>query len=218
MIEMTKTVRCEKDEHVQRLRLSKVMLAVALGIALAMLGWAGTVSAEEEYVAIIEEKEAKEESEMLFDITDMTDEHIDLLIRSVIDEDEEIRLAKMVYGEDRQNSLMERSATVWCAFNRSDEWDMPISSVVVNNQFHGYFPSQECPDWAVELVRDVALRYALEGLGYENVGRTLPSDYLYFSGSGGSNRFRTTYSSRSYWDWDAQDPYDGEYDMMELVG
>ncbi len=153
-----------------------------------------------------------------YDVTQtLSEEQKEDLIRSVITEAEELRLAKMVYGEDRQNSLMERAATIWCAFNRADEWDKSISQVVVNSQFSGYYSSQKSPEWAVELARDVALRYALEKLGYEDVGRTLPEGYLYFSGSGGKNRFREEYRGRTYWDWDVTDPYDGEYDMMEYL-
>lgn len=33
----------------------------------------------------------------------------------------------------------------------------------------------------------------LEKMGYIDVGRTLPSDYLYFSGNGKYNTYRTEY-------------------------
>lgn len=143
------------------------------------------------------------------DIDSLTDQHKEMLIRSVITEEEETKLAKMVYGEDRQNILMERAATIWCAFNRADAWGISIDEVITTNQFHGYFKGQKCPEWARELARDVALRYALEKLGYEDIGRVLPSDYLYFASNEGHNRFRQEYRSGIYWDWSYVDPYEG---------
>ncbi len=220
LVEMTKNVSSkERGLHLGRTKTFALAASLIFAFSAFAFPVAREVSAEEVDKSKEDERveEQEQESQNVFAVHEMTDEHKDLIIRSVISEEEELRLAKMVYGEDRQNSLMERSATIWCAFNRADAWEKSISSVVVTNQFHGYFPSQKSPEWAVELVRDVALRYGLEGLGYEDVGRTLPSDYLYFSGSGGSNRFRSTYSSKSYWDWDAVDPYDGEYDMMDYL-
>ncbi len=189
-------------------------LLVGIAVALTMLCTTSTAYAEEENVI---QYEYDNTDETVLSVDKMTAEHLDFLIRSVITEEEETRLAKMVYGEDRENSLMERSATIWCAFNRAELWDMSISDVVTTGAFHGYFSGQKAPDWARELVRDVALRYALEQLGYEDVGRTLPKDYLYFAGGNGTNRFRTKDSGGEYWDWSAEDPYDGEHDMMVLA-
>lgn len=153
-------------------------------------------------------------------IQSMTESHKELLIRSIISKEEETMLAKTVYGEDRDQNLMHRSAVIWSIFNRldSDHYkENTIKELVTHNQFHGYFPSQKHPRWTHILVRDVALRYVLEKLGYENVGRTLPSDYLYFGGSTGVNRFRKHYKvDGHFWDWSCFDPYYGKYSFEDL--
>lgn len=44
-----------------------------------------------------------------------------------------------------------------------------------------------------ELARVTLARWELEKMGYIDVGRTLPSEYLYFSGNGEYNTYRTEY-------------------------
>jgi hypothetical protein len=58
------------------------------------------------------------------------------------------------------------------------------------------------------IAQDVMIRWLLEKRGITEVGRVLPSDYLYFAGRGGRNWFRKTYRSDDYWDWSLPDPYD----------
>ena len=130
------------------------------------------------------------------------------LIRTVITKDEEIRLAKTVYGEDRCNSFMMRSAVIWCVFNRMDDpgYGDTVTEVVTHGAFHGYTKNKPVKLWAVWLVRDVAFRYALEKGGYTDVGRTLPSDYLFFAGRKGKNYFRKKYRSSDYYDWNLGSP------------
>jgi len=134
------------------------------------------------------------------------------LVRSVISEEDEVRLAQMLYGEDRRmgdaEDTMKQAAVIWCVFNRVDAWGKPISKVVVHSQFHGWKPGQKHPQWAHDIVRDVAYRYALEQCGIENVGRVLPSDYLFFSNGGKHNKFRKGYRTKQYWDWDVENPYE----------
>lgn len=144
-------------------------------------------------------------------IPQLTQKHKNQLIRSVISASEEKRLAQTVYGEERHNGRkMEKAAVVWCVFNRIDDDDFgnSVQSVVTHSQFHGWFRSQKHPKWAHDIVRDVALRYALEKLGYKNVGRVLPKSYLYFSSHKGHNRFRKLYRSHKYWNWSLKNPYE----------
>lgn len=140
---------------------------------------------------------------------------VDLLVRSVISEPDEEKLAKMLYGEDRtqrEDSRTKQAAVIWTVFNRIDDprWGNYVDSIVTHTQFTGYKYSNPVQDWAVEIVRDVALRYALEKAGYENVGRVLPHNYFFFADDGmGGNRFRTEYSGDYvYWDWSLESPYD----------
>lgn len=145
---------------------------------------------------------------------DLTPEHEEFLIRQVISEEEEIALAKCIYGEDRSGKglVQKKAAVIWCILNRLDtgKWNTVMEVITAPHQFSGYNTNNPVEDWAVELVKDVVLRYELEKLGYEDVGRVLPNTWLFFAAGGGEeNRFRETYESREYWDWSLPDPYNG---------
>lgn len=78
----------------------------------------------------------------------------------------------------------QRAAVVWCACNRADAWDVEIGEV---------------PEQHVELARDVLARWTLEAEGWQDVGRVLPSRFLYFEGNGVVNLFSTQYGGGEYW-------------------
>ena len=133
------------------------------------------------------------------------------MIRSVITEDEETRIAQMLYGEDRScgdaDDTMKQAAVVWCVFNRVDAWDKTVTEVITPSQFHGWKKGQQHPEWSHEIVRDVALRWAREKQGETDVGRVLPKEYLFFSAGGRHEKFRTGYRTSDYWDWGWENPY-----------
>lgn len=122
-------------------------------------------------------------------------------------------LCKAVYGEALvTQSDMEMSAVVWCVLNRmdSDRYDYGsiYEAVTAPSQFHGYDienPVTEHIEW---LVLDVLSRWMEEKAGAENVGRTLPADYLFFWGDGWHNHYTTEYHGDDYWDWSLPNPYD----------
>lgn len=93
----------------------------------------------------------------------------------------------------------QRAAVVWCACNRADAWDMDIGDVLTVDQFHGLAIRGEVPEQHVELARDVLARWMLEIEGWVDVGRVLPSQYLYFEGDGRVNHFSTEYGGGEYW-------------------
>lgn len=93
----------------------------------------------------------------------------------------------------------QRAAVVWCACNRADAWDMDIGDVLTVDQFHGLAIKGEVPPRHVELARDVLARWTLEAEGWIDVGRVLPSQYLYFEGDGWVNHFSTEYGGGEYW-------------------
>lgn len=135
------------------------------------------------------------------------------------DIDEIEALAKTVWGEARGCNNTQRAAVVWCILNRVDSEieDFPddIISVVsqINpdgtKQFSGYDASYPVQDDIVELVKDVLDRWTLEKTAVGDVGRILPSDYLYFRSDGhGENVFRQGYKSKTLWDWKWGTPYD----------
>ena len=132
------------------------------------------------------------------DMEDMSEEMREALIRSVITEDEEIKLAKMLYGEERQYGYTERAAVIWHVFNRVDS-PLEANSVgkdLTHAHYSGYLKSNPVCDWAIWVVRDVAWRYACEKEGYEDVGRVLPQEYCYMAMHRGHNRCNGRYFGR----------------------
>lgn len=93
----------------------------------------------------------------------------------------------------------QRAAVVWCACNRADAWDMDIGDVLNVDQFHGLAVRGEVPTQHVELARDVLARWTLEAEGWVDVGRVLPSRFLYFEGDGRVNHYSTEYGGGEYW-------------------
>jgi hypothetical protein len=121
-------------------------------------------------------------------------------------------LARMVWGEARGCSTTEQAAVVWCALNRVDSADpfYPddiIGVVTQANQFHGYNPDNPVEPELLSLVEDVLARWAAEGDGAD-AGRVLPKEYLFFSGDGYHNYFRTEWDGGSTWDWSLTSPYE----------
>ena len=93
----------------------------------------------------------------------------------------------------------QRAAVVWCACNRADAWDMEIGDMLNVDAFHGLAIKGEVPEQHVELARDVLARWTLEAEGWQDVGRVLPSRFLYFEGNGIVNLFSTEYGGGEYW-------------------
>jgi hypothetical protein len=118
-------------------------------------------------------------------------------------------LAKTVYGEAGGCNKLEQSAVVWCILNRVDAGLGTIAEVITApNQFHGYMSHFPVTDDIRSLVEDVIARWKLEKVCDGNVGRTLPSEYLYFYGDGLHNHFRDAYSGDyNTWDWSYYNPY-----------
>ena len=120
-------------------------------------------------------------------------------------------LAKTVWGEARGCNKLQQSAVVWCILNRVDAGRGTIAEVITApGQFHGYSSNFPVTDDIRELVEDVVARWKMEKVCGGEVGRTLPSNYLYFrsDSTGIGNVFRTTYSGNyEVWNWDCWNPY-----------
>lgn len=144
-------------------------------------------------------------------IDSLTEQQKERIIRSIISVADEEALARLIYGEDRQNSLYERSAVIWVVYNRMDISKKPISELINFMDFGGYTDNGNVYKWARDLVRDVTLRYALEKMGYEDVGRTIPKQYVYFEAQQGKHIFKTKKnigeSDNIWWDWSLPQPY-----------
>ena len=119
-------------------------------------------------------------------------------------------LAKIVYREARgirENS--HKAAVVWCILNRVDDgyWGDTIVEVATYPNAFAWVPDTPVEGELVDLVVDVITRWNYEKEGLSNVGRTLPKDYLYFTGDGSYNHFTREWGSTDYWDWSLPDPY-----------
>ena len=119
-------------------------------------------------------------------------------------------LAKMVWGEARGvPSITEQAACVWCALNRVDYGYGSIMLVVTAPyQFIGYQEDNPVDENLIALCEDVLARWYAEKDGEEDVGRVLPSDYLWFSGDGCRNYFRNAYRGGNTWNWSLESPYE----------
>ena len=88
----------------------------------------------------------------------------------------------------------EKAACVWCVLNRCDLYGKGIIEVVsAPYQFVGYSPDNPVDEELKALCEDVLARYFAEQAGDTDVGRVLPSDYIFFSGDGKRNHFRNAY-------------------------
>lgn len=122
-------------------------------------------------------------------------------------------LAKTVWAEARGvPGTAQKAAVVWCVLNRLDAggFGNTISEVVSASKQFAYAP--ETPVWGdfLDLSEDVLIRWSAEKAGKEDVGRTLPADYLFFRGDGKVNHFRKEYEkTEETWDWSLPDPYEG---------
>lgn len=101
--------------------------------------------------------------------------------------------ALLAWGEYSGSDYAQRTAPIWCACNRADAWGLTLEEVMHSDAFHGLLTEREVPEEWYDLARETLARWELEKLGYIDVGRTLPSEYLYFSGDGNYNTYRTEY-------------------------
>lgn len=126
--------------------------------------------------------------------------------------EEEIEsLCKCVWGEARGCSLKQQAAVVWCILNRVDSEQFPndiISVLEQPGQFDGYNSDYPVDNQIYVLIVDVFNRWSIEQESLGNVGRVLPKEYMWFSGTGSENIFRDAYSGDyNVWDWSLESPY-----------
>lgn len=125
-------------------------------------------------------------------------------------EEEVIVLAKMLWGEARGiPSDTEKAACIWCVLNRVDNGMGSIVEVVTAPyQFVGYQEYHPVDPELKALCEDVLVRWYQEKDGKTDVGRVLPSNYLFFTGDGQHNHFRNAYKNGDIWTWDYESPYE----------
>lgn len=128
-------------------------------------------------------------------------------------EEELVMLAKLIRAEAGGiESDAEKAAVVWCVLNRVDAgFGDTIKEVVTARHQFAYRKSTPLEDEFLALARDVVARWEMEKAGYEDVGRVLPSEHLFFSGDGEHNHFRNAYRNGEYYDWSLPSPYPNDY-------
>lgn len=110
-------------------------------------------------------------------------------------EEDVVMVAKTLYGECRGCPAEEQAQVVWCILNRVDDSRFPdtIQGVITQPyQFHGYSSSFPVWDNLADVARDVLTRWSYEKQGIA-VERELAPEYLWFTGNGTQNIFRTAY-------------------------
>ena len=122
-------------------------------------------------------------------------------------------IAKTIYGEALVCSTTERAAVAWCILNRADDArdTTPagvIAVVTKPHQFHGYAEDNPVLPELKELALDVIGRWLDEKDGKTDTGRVLPREYLFFTGDGVHNHFRTEWEGGQTWDWSLDSPYE----------
>lgn len=127
------------------------------------------------------------------------------------DETEVEMLARLIWGEARGiPSDMHKAAVVWCVLNRVDAegWPDTVAEVVTQPyQFAGYSPDYPATEEFKAIAADVLIRWEREKREGGEVGRVLPAEYVFFTGDGEVNHFRTEYEGGGFWDWSLKNPY-----------
>lgn len=129
-------------------------------------------------------------------------------------------MARLLWGECRGvESTMEQAAVAWTVLNRVDDERFPdtIGAVIAQpHQFSGYSKRNPIDADLLVLSMDVILRWRLEHDGQAEVGRVIPSEYIYFVARNGRNYFGYEWPVSEVWDWSAEDPY-AETDGEEII-
>ena len=127
-------------------------------------------------------------------------------------EEEIIMIAKVIYNESGAiRSLTEQACVAWTILNHCDAFGVSISEAIVPGRF-AY--ASDTPTYdsfgrdLVALAQDVVDRWEREKTGEMDVGRVLPSDYLYYHGDGRHNYFRNEYSGGTRWNYSLPSPYE----------
>ena len=124
---------------------------VALLSAILFLSILPAFSVAEDEAGISERKVQYALSDADIFMRTLDDTMREAIVRDVLSENDEILLARMLYGEDRENPMYMRAAIIWCVYNRVDASNKPISEIVTPAIFPGYMSGNPVQKWAVDL-------------------------------------------------------------------
>ena len=122
-----------------------------------------------------------------------------------------VALAKVLYNECRGiPSDAEKACVGWVACNRVDAgYANTIYEVLTAPYQFAYDENTPVTDELYNLSLDVLTRWNSEKNGIKNVGRVLPSNYLWFHGDGVHNWFRNAFSGNfDIWNYTLSNPYE----------
>lgn len=130
-------------------------------------------------------------------------------IKQEINQEDITIIAKIMWGEARGIiSDTEVAAIGWCILNRVDaNYGNNIAQVALAPHQFCYSNSFPVIDRFYYLAEDVIFRWKLEKIGDIDIGRILPSDYLWYSGDGEHNWFRDKFKGGDIWDFSYESPY-----------
>lgn len=129
-------------------------------------------------------------------------------------ESDVVMLAKVAYCESRGiKSRTEIACVMWTILNRYDAgFSSSIAGVILApNQFAYRASAPTVTDHGYDLTilaRDVLEKWNREKNGETGVGRVLPKEYLWYSGDGQHNYFRTQFRGGTRWNYAWGHPYD----------
>lgn len=190
-------------------RTTLILLSVLLGIAMVLFLAIAPNAVEESNGSAYKEGTVMT---IKTSVQPVADYHLDEIIEEPKKwtEEEVIVLAKMLWGEARGiPSDTEKAACIWCVLNRVDNGMGSIVEVVTAPyQFVGYQEDHPVDPELKALCEDVLARWYQEKDGKTDVGRVLPSNYLFFTGDGQHNHFRNAYKNGDIWTWDYESPYE----------
>lgn len=174
-----------------------------------------TESQESSHVEILEEDATQKRLSKCAPIVEesviVNEEEINIDYDIVVSSEDINVIARTLYGECRGvSSDMERAAVVWVILNRVDAGfgDSVIDVVSAEGQFSGYDPNYPILEELAVIAKDVLIRWNMEKLGYIDVGRVLPLEYLWFHGDGEHNYFRDEFRGGNRWYWSLENPYE----------
>ena len=190
-------------------RTTLILLSVLLGIAMVLFLAIAPNAVEESNGSAYKEGTVMT---VKTSVQPVADYHLDEIIEEPKKwtEEEVIVLAKMLWGEARGiPSDTEKAACIWCVLNRVDNGMGSIVEVVTAPyQFVGYQEDHPVDPELKALCEDVLARWYQEKDGKTDVGRVLPSNYLFFTGDGQHNHFRNAYKNGDIGTWDYESPYE----------